>query len=458
MKIIHHGAVNGVTGSCHELCIDNKSSILVDCGLFQGDEKPVGRSAEIDFSTSKVKALVVTHCHLDHVGRIPYLLAAGFNGPIYTSEASSLLLPIVLEDALKLGFTRNTRLIRKFLAKLDSLVKPLEYKKWQQVSLASGGNLKIKLQPAGHILGSAYVECDVSNGSGSTRVIFSGDLGASYTPLLPTPKSPYRADILVIESTYGDHLHKRRKHRVKQLENILVNCARDGGTVLIPAFSIGRTQELLYEIEQIIWQQRDNNGRDIDWTNIDIILDSPLAGKYTQGYQQLKSHWDNEARRKTSQGRHPLSFEQLYVVEDHKTHKQTVSYLKKSGRFAVVIAASGMCSGGRILNYLKSLLPDGRTDVLFVGYQARGTLGRKLQSINKAEWVTIDREAVQVNANLHTLSGYSAHADQKGLLTFIKGIRQKPAQIRIVHGDEEAKQELREKVLAQQPGVEVVIP
>jgi metallo-beta-lactamase family protein len=268
-SIKHHGAVKGVTGSCHELEVkqgDIHQGVLIDCGLFQGAEVS-GADGDVDplkinFPIEHIKALVVTHVHIDHVGRIPYLLAAGFSGPIICSQASAILLPLVLEDALKIGFTRNKRLIDAFLEKIADQIIALDFNRWH--TIIPGANkpakvatkskpvddvsLKVKLKEAGHILGSAYVEFSVTKGKNNQRVVFSGDLGPPYTPLLAAPKSPYRADYLVIESTYGDKLHENRRTRIQRLEAIIVSALQDNGVILIPAFSIGRTQELLYEI------------------------------------------------------------------------------------------------------------------------------------------------------------------------------------------------------------------
>jgi metallo-beta-lactamase family protein len=399
-EILHHGAVDGVTGSCHQLrLLSSGDSALIDCGLFQGDEG--GNSDDelalkkIDFSLQGVKALLVTHCHIDHVGRIPYLLAAGFDAPIYATEATAHLLPLVIEDAIKVGVTRDARLIRLYLKKLQDLLVPVPYKEWFPVEGMSG--VKAKFQVAGHILGSAYIEFDIKDKaqkSKSERVVFSGDLGAPYSPLLPAPKAPYRADYLVIESTYGDRLHESRRDRRKYLQQTIERCFLDGGTVLIPAFSIGRTQELLYELEEIIHNidkfrsSKNRSSKNIIaaavpeksvWDHLDIIVDSPLASKFTSSYRELKILWDAEARAKVRAGRHPLGFESLLTIDSHSDHLDTVAYLRKTGRPAIVIAASGMCAGGRMQNYLKALLPDKRTDVLFVGYQAKGTPGRDIQ-------------------------------------------------------------------------------
>ena len=450
MKIFHHGAVNGVTGSCHELKINDNFGILIDCGLFQGAETS-GKGAsenhlEIDFPIAHIKALVVTHVHIDHVGRIPYLLAAGFSGPIICSEPSAVLLPLVLEDAIKVGFTRNRQLINRFLKTIEQQIQPLPYGKWHPVS----ADLDVKLKPAGHILGSAYVECKVKSAPETKKVIFSGDLGAPYSPLLAAPKSPYGCDVLVIESTYGDKEHASRKNRKQKLQGVIEKAVADKGVVLIPAFSIGRTQELIYELESIIHQCRNQPLTDtLTWDDIEIVIDSPLASKFTEVYRALEPYWDKEARKRVKPGRHPLSFDQLTTIDDHQSHLDTVEYLKKTARPTIVIAASGMCAGGRILNYLKALLNDKRTDVLFVGYQAKGTPGYEIQKYGaKGGYAMIEGEKYHVSAKVHSISGYSAHADQKNLIDFVKRMKNKPQEIRIVHGDDDAKNALKQKYRA----------
>lgn len=484
MQILHHGAVNGVTGSCHQLIIDDHHSLLVDCGLFQGAETS-GRSDDdllsIEFDISTVQALLVTHCHIDHVGRIPYLLAAGFTGPIIATEATAALLPMVIEDALKVGVTRNQSIIRACLARLKDQLIAVPYKQWHSISLLAASDdsrtdnlnstkikdvalkpaaikavaLKVKFQPAGHILGSAYIEVDVKSSDSSTpklpskektnkstRIIFSGDLGATYSPLLAAPKSPYRADIVVIESTYGDKNHQGRRDRAKGLEKILIKAIADNGVVLIPAFSIGRTQELLYELEQIISHTKFKNLVDIE-----VIVDSPMAAKFTEYYQQFQTLWDAEAKNRVKQGRHPLNFDSLYTVDSHKEHMQVVEYLAKRSKPAIVIAASGMCSGGRIVNYLKRFISEPTADILFVGYQAQGTLGRQIQQYGPSGgYVFIDGEKLTINAGVHTISGYSAHAGQDNLVNFIKRIRHQPKKVIVVHGDDQAKQALVDKL------------
>lgn len=466
VSINHHGAVQGVTGSCHQMTLASGEALLVDCGMFQGAES-AGRELgenQIDFPLDNIKALVVTHCHIDHVGRIPFLLVAGFDGPIYATEATAHLLPLVIEDAIKVGVSRDKNLINKVLGRLRQLLKPILYDQWFEVDGLP--KTRGRFRVAGHIMGSAYVEFDAQG----ERVLFSGDLGAPYSPLLPAPKSPYCADVVVIESTYGDKLHEGRKTRRKMLKSIIERCLRDRGTVLIPAFSIGRTQELLYEIEEIIHRDQLKKSSKIykgankttassPWESIDVIVDSPLAAKFTAHYRDLSHLWDAEARKRLAANRHPLAFEQLITVESHEAHTKLVKHLKASGRPSIVIAASGMCAGGRIQNYLKALLPDTRTDVLFVGYQASGTPGRDIQKYGpQGGYVFLDNERIDIRAGIHTISGYSAHADQADLINFIKRIYRKPTEIRVVHGDEDAKAILVKKLKVVVPGAKVWIP
>ncbi len=465
-SILHHGAVAGVTGSCHQLMLADGRSLLVDCGLFQGAEvSGDGATADrlaIDFPVLAVQALVVTHVHIDHVGRLPYLIAAGFRGPIFCSEASALLLPLVLEDALKVGVTRDARLIDQVLQQVSKQLVALPYKQWRE--LAPGW--RIKLHPAGHILGSAYVEVQLQGSLAAAasdrqwRVIFSGDLGAPYTPLLPAPQPPYRADVVVLESTYGDRRHEGRADRRRLLRGVIERALRDRGTVIIPAFSIGRTQELLYDLETIIARFGKPEGAgSLNWAELEVIVDSPLAARMTDAYLQLRGLWDAEARRRVEGGRHPLDFEQLYTVDSHADHLATVDYLARTGRPAVVIAASGMCSGGRVVNYLKAMLGDARHDVVFVGYQAAGTPGQAIQKYGpRGGYVDLDGKRYTIRAGVHTLSGYSAHADQADLLRFVRRIRHSPQEIRLVHGDESAKRSLRQLIQQQMPGVAVVVP
>ncbi len=469
--ILHHGAKNGVTGSCHQIFIDAHTSFLIDCGLFQGAETSAeGRAGSeqltIEFDISTVKALIVTHVHIDHVGRIPYLLAAGYNGPIICSEPSAKLLPIVLEDAFKLGVSRDQNLVENYIKLVAQRIIALPYNQWLPMIKAPLPTVNIRLQRAGHILGSAYVELEIQQPEQKSkqRVLFSGDLGAPYAPILSAPKPAYRADVVILESTYGDRNHSNRRDRRQRLQSVIEHALRDQGTVLIPAFSIGRTQELLYELEDIIHRNRCQScvtdsaqllqqGAPAEhasvWHDLPIILDSPLASRFTHVYGQLQEYWDKEAQQRVNKGRQPLDFKQLITIDSHQDHQRMVQHLVKTARPAIVIAGGGMCSGGRIVNYLEAMLSDARHNVLFVGYQAQGTLGSQIQKYGpRGGYVEINHKRIDIRAEITTLGGYSAHADQTSLVRFITGMRKWPQQVRLIHGDTGAKAALREKILA----------
>ncbi len=448
-SIVFHGGASGVTGSCHQLFADSKYSLLIDCGLFQGNDasNDTFEQLSVDFDVSTIKALVITHVHIDHVGRVPYLMAAGFDGPIICSKASAELLPLVLEDALKIGFTHNRTLINQFLSQMSQQILPLEFGQWHTLVSDDSCHIKLKLQRAGHILGSSYVEVALRHPltKRRQRVVFSGDLGTSNSPLLPAPKAPAKADILVLESTYGNRRHERSSDRAIKLRTAIEQALHNQGTVIVPAFSIGRTQELLYELEGIIHASSQSS----IWQSLDIIVDSPLAARFTDVYRKLKPLWNEEARRRVKSGRHPLNFSSLHTVDSHESHEQMVRYLAESGRSAVVIAASGMCAGGRVVNYLKAMLGDARHQVLFVGYQGEGTPGRDIQRYGpRGGWVMLDGERYDIRAGIATISGYSAHADQAGLLGFIQQMRSWPTHIHLVHGDADAREALKLKLEA----------
>jgi len=452
-QIIHHGGRHGVTGSCHELVLDSAHSLLIDCGLFQGAETSGSggadaRTLDIDFDVHNIGALIVTHVHIDHVGRIPWLFAAGFRGPILCSEPSARLLPIVLADAFALGISRDQRLVERYLKLVESRIVALPYRQWRHVVDTPELKCRIRLQRAGHILGSAYVECDVTTPRTGERerVLFSGDLGAPHAPILPAPRPPWTADTVVLESTYGGRVHENRKTRRQRLQQLIERALEDGGTVVVPAFSIGRTQELLYELEDIIHRQRSRPGRHAArWATLPVYLDSPLASRFTQEYRQLEAFWDAEALARVRSGRKPLAFDQLVAIDHHHAHVANVRRLARSGQPAIVIAASGMCTGGRVMNYLKAMLGDARHDVLFVGYQAAGTPGRAIQEFGpRGGYVDLDGERIDIRARIHSISGYSAHADRDDLTRFITRMRHPPREVRLIHGDEAARNALAE--------------
>lgn len=461
-RIQHHGAVSGVTGSCHQLWLTDSNSLLIDCGLFQGAETSGAGAGQdrlaVEFALESVRALVVTHVHVDHIGRLPWLIAAGFQQAIHCTEPSAALMPAVLEDAFKVGIKRDANLANRFVQKVAGRLQGHPYKKW--VTLLERPDLicRIRFQRAGHILGSAYIECDVRYPLQSRirRIVFSGDLGAPHAPMLPAPRPPYAADVVVLESTYGDRFHESRRNRRARLKQVLERALADGGSVIVPAFSIGRTQELLYELESLI------DGAQA-WQKIPVILDAPLATRFTKLYRELKPWWDAEALKRVVTGRQPLAFKQLLTVNTHAQHQSMVNRLTQTRQPAIVITGSGMCTAGRVVNYLKAMLGDARHNVVFVGYQARGTPGHAIQQHGPHNgYVNLDGERYTINAGVHTLGGYSAHADQKGLVSFITGMHHWPKEVRLVHGDENAKAtlatRLRQAAQEKSKELQVTIP
>ncbi|EHD2278889.1 MBL fold metallo-hydrolase, partial [Vibrio parahaemolyticus] len=315
MKVLHHGGKDTVTGSCHELQLE-RGSILVNCGLFQGKDALLGRqnrSLTIEFSLTKVKALVLTHAHIDHIGRLPWLLAAGFRGKIYCTRATAELVPLMLADGLKLQLGLGQQQRQHILNLIKQRLVPCDYHNWISIK----GLAYLRFQPAGHILGSAYLEFKLSN---NEVVVFSGDLGPSNTPLLPDPIPPVKADYLFIESTYGDKQHEQTKSRSTRLLSIIEHALEDGGVIVIPAFSVGRTQELLFDIEQLLYQESLHNA-------LPVILDSPLAREVTKTYRRFKKLWGKEAKKRVVQHRHPLGFEQCITIETHAEHMRLVNRL-----------------------------------------------------------------------------------------------------------------------------------
>lgn len=324
-------------GSCYQLQMDDEHALLIGCGLFQGaetypeDRAGAGKLA-IEFSLDGIKALFATHVHIDHVGRIPYLIAVGFKRPILCSEPSANLLPIVLDDAFKLGFSRDQKQVERCLKLIGQRIVALPYKRWFSLIDTPQFNARIRLQRAGHILGSAYVEIDLHYPETGEKkhIVFSGDLNAPHAPIQSAPRAPNKADILVIESTYGDRLHEDRCSRRQRLERGLEHVLSNQGTALIPAFSIGRTQELLYGLEDIIHRRalkasartrpslsnsKTSKASALDWASLPIILDSLLASRFTSVYRELVQFSDVESKARLANGRNPLAFRNLLTVD-----------------------------------------------------------------------------------------------------------------------------------------------
>ena len=468
--ITHLGAEHNVTGSCHFFQV-NGLNIMVDCGIAQGKDHVIPMEAW-PVSPSQMNYLFLTHAHIDHIGRVPELVQRGFKGEVIATHATKALLEPMLQDAMSFSDMTEDQ-ASKILETIDDLSWGFEYD--QYFDLKSG--IRFKLGRAGHILGSCFIRFEIPNDSSETRnpfpvistvppvisskarnlpinhsksktqnsfsIVFSGDLGACNTPILPDPDIPEPCDLLIMESTYGDRYHEDRKQRTKRLGEILTWALSDGGKVFVPAFSLGRTQELIYEIDRLFSdpQFKTQNSR----LKIPVFIDSPLGLKITKIYSSLSEYWDKEAKEILESGDHPIDFDHLYAVENHKDHLR----LMEMPGPAVIIAGSGMCTGGRIIDHLKAGLEDPKNDVFFVGYQASGTPGRDIVKYSQRPggYVNLDGERIFIRAGIHTLTGYSAHADQNDLIEWVKSMPEKPGKIKLVHGEPEAQQTLKNRLL-----------
>ena len=439
MRVTFHGAVGEVTGSCHEVEA-NGHRLLLDCGMIQGSDFDEARNSEpFPFEPERIDAVLLSHAHIDHSGRLPLLVKRGYRGPIYTQAASADLLRILLEDAASLAEMDARRdnehrldgrsdhmplFSRQDVAATMALIKPLKYDVPRDIL----PGVSVKFVEAGHILGSACVQVDESKNGERKTLLFSGDIGLKGTPILRDPATMVRADLVIMESTYGDRNHRERAETILELGDIFAQARRDGGNVLIPAFAVGRTQELLYWLA-MNWEQWGMS----HWS---IFLDSPMAAKVTDVYDRHEDLFDEEARKLWREKPHPFRLPNLHATVE-VAQSQAINQVRGG---AIIIAGSGMCNGGRIRHHLLHNLGNSRNHVVFVGYQAKGTLGRRL--VDGAPQVRIFREDVAVRAHRHTVGGLSAHADQSGLLEWYGHFENRPP-VALVHGEEVARESLR---------------
>lgn len=434
MQVHFHGAAGVVTGSMHLVTTASGQRILLDCGLLQGGRELEARNAEdFPFDPKALDALVLSHAHIDHIGRVPLLVKRGFNGPIYTHAASAELFPVMLDDAASLQESDAKRANKHRdddeplqplfdhddVRAAEKLLQPLAYER--PLEILPG--VQLLLRDAGHILGSATVEL---RADGKT-LVFSGDLGQKDTPLLRDPQPVPCADLLLMESTYGDRNHKPREATVHELGKILDDAWNDKGNVLIPAFAVGRTQELLYWFAKFRDEWKMARWR--------IFLDSPMAAKVVEVYDRQHAILDGDAQALWKGTPNPFQLPNLRVsasVEDSMA-------INRIENGAIIVAGSGMANGGRIQHHLKYNLERRRAHVVFVGYQSQGTLGRRL--VDGASWVRIHGHDYRVNAQVHTIGGLSAHADQSGLIEWYGGFDPHPP-LALVHGEDKAREAL----------------
>ncbi|OLR54741.1 MBL fold hydrolase [Hornefia porci] len=445
MKIMFCGATTGVTGSCHLLKTENHN-VLLDCGQFQGGKAQEALNADpFPFEPSEVECMILSHAHIDHCGRIPLLVKRGFRGRIYCTDATADLLEVMLLDSAHIhemdAQWQSKRNLRAGKPPVDPLyttedaqealkyVEPILYD--QQIRL--NDDMKIVFNDAGHILGSAITEIWVTEGERESKIVFSGDLGMKNRPILRDPVTIKKADCVIMETTYGNRNHAQNSMSVKQLIDIILKTTRRGGTVVIPSFAVGRTQELIYELNRFYEKSSPDYRQELD--KVDVIVDSPMATTATEVFRNNAQVFDEETKAYIMKGDNPLDFKNLrFTRSTEESRALNTDHTPK-----VIISASGMCEAGRIRHHLKHNLWDARNSVIFVGYQGEGTLGRSL--IEGKKDITLFGEEVHVNAEIYNLEGFSGHADQNGLLEWISGFQQPPRQIFLVHGEEQSKKD-----------------
>lgn len=449
MKIKFCGASTGVTGSCH-LLTSGEHKILLDCGQFQGGKAQDALNYDkFPFEPSEIECVVLSHAHIDHCGRLPLLTKRGFEGKIYCTDATADLLSVMLKDSAyiheKETEWKNRKAERAGREQVEplytiedaektlSLVSPILYD--QQIEI--NPDMKIVFNDAGHILGSAITELWVTEDDKESKIVFSGDLGMEGRPILRDPTYIKKADYVIMETTYGNRIHKELGSGVEKLIEIILNTTRRGGNVVIPSFAVGRTQELIYELNRF-YDSNNEYRKELD--KIFVYIDSPMATTATEIFRRNAQVFDEETREYILKGDNPLEFKNLKFTRSSK-ESQDLNFNKEP---KIIISASGMCEAGRIRHHLKHNLWNPKNSIVFVGYQGQGTLGRSL--VEGIKMVTLFGEEIQVNAEIHNLEGFSGHADQNGLFAWLAHFEQKPKQIFLVHGEEESKKDFAKLV------------
>jgi metallo-beta-lactamase family protein len=447
MELSFHGATREVTGSCFLLrALDSNKKehqFLIDCGMFQGEHLCGGKNFEpFDFDAKQVEAVFVTHPHADHTGRLPKLFKAGFEGPVYMTHPCIGLSKLVLEDAHHIMKEESEKCGSSVLYEMEDLLNAFDSVNGvayhEELDIAPG--ISVMFHEAGHVLGSAFISVEAEG----KRIVFSGDIGNDDVPILPDTEIISHADIVVCESTYGHRVHEPVSERESKLKAAIEQTLKDRSVLLIPAFSIERTQELLYALNQILEHDL--------VTSCPIFLDSPMAIRATQLYRDFKEYLEFDASILQEADRDFFSFKNLretLTVDESKKINDTPPP-------KVIVAGSGMMSGGRIMHHLIRYLSDPKTTLLIIGYQAKGTIGRKIYE--GAKRVIIYGEEVRVNARTTAIGAFSAHGDMNKLTRWLHPEDGKiPQKVFLVHGDLEA-QEVFATHLRHELKTEVVIP
>ncbi len=452
MKLTFLGATHEVTGSCYYLEAGGKR-ILIDCGMEQGKDMFVNQPLPV--SPHDIDMVLLTHAHIDHSGKLPLLTKQGFVGQIFSTEGTAQLCSIMLMDSAHIQEAeaewrnrKNERAGRKRIEPMyttedaQNAIRCFVGVPYGEIRRIAEG-VEIRFADAGHLLGSASIEIWIEEGEQRKKIVFSGDIGNSAQPLIKDPTYLQEADVVVMESTYGDRSHERPTDYAKALAAILQETFDRGGNVVIPAFAVGRTQEMLYFIRQIK-QDKMLSGHD----DFEVYVDSPLAIEATQVFmRRMYSDYDEEAEALVQSGVNPISFAGLKVAISAEDSRM----INLDPKSKVIISASGMCDAGRIRHHLKHNLYRADSTILFVGYQSEGTLGRLL--VEGTDEVKLFGEEIEVNAKIRVLPGISGHADKEGLMQWIRAFDPKPGRVFVTHGEDEVT-----KIFARRVEEELSIP
>ena len=456
MKITFLGAAKTVTGS-NFLVEGAGKKFIVDCGLYQGKiTEELENEEDFLYDVQSIDFMLLTHAHIDHSGRIPKLYNEGFRGPVYATKATCDLCSIMLPDSGHIQENeiewKNRKRIREGLPPLPPLYtaedairameifEPVRYDEIIEID----ENIKVRFNDAGHMLGSSIIEIWIKENEEIKKIVFTGDLGNNDIPLLDSPTMIESADYLIMESTYGNRLHIRNDEKAQIFLNIVAETLEKGGNVVIPSFAVGRTQEILYEINKLKEENKDDEEFKKKYAKLmeaPVFVDSPLAISATEVFRQNMDLFEEEVKQEIASGENPLEFPGLQFTRTADESKA----LNETAHSSIIISASGMCEVGRIKHHLKHNLWNPNNTILFVGYQAPGTLGRSI--VDGAKKVKIFGEEIAVNARIEYIEGYSGHADQEWLLNFVYSFINKPKHIFLVHGEPEGQRVLKEKII-----------
>lgn len=441
MNVTFYGAAREVTGSCH-LVDTGTEIILVDCGMFQGGEEREKKNSDpFSFSPSELDAVILTHAHLDHTGRVPKLVREGFRGPIYGTHGTLELAQLIWKDAHNIQKYNEKKTGVPVLYDEHDIAAAIDQCDAQKYRTSfSIGKTSVVLKDAGHIFGSSFVELS----HGEKTLAFSGDMGNEHVPILQDSESLGSVDMLVCESTYGDRLHEDERMRKDILLEYIQRGLERGGTIMMPAFSLERTQEILYLLDEMIEEDK-------SLPRFPIFLDSPMAIDALPTYNKYSEYYDEEATEKFKKGNDFFDFKGLTITRTVDESKQ----INEVRGVKMIIAGSGMMSGGRIIHHALRYLSDPKSTLILVGYQAEGTMGRDI--LDGAKRVRIFREEVDVRCRVEQIGALSAHGDQEKLVSWIGSGEQPPQKVAFVHGDLGPAEVLAKRV-AEKYGIETIVP